>query len=507
MVSIEQSASERILAERRRYVSGGIGDAAARRHRRGRRARHRRRRPDVRRLRGRDRVPEHRSPLRAGRRGDPPAGGRLPPPVLHGRRLRAVRRDVPPAGGALAVRGRRAEVDPRQLGRGGERERRQDRAGGDGPPGRRRLRQRLPRPDAPDDDDDEQGAPVSGGLRPVRPRGVPRAGAVPVPRRHERRRDRGAATALQDRGRPGDGRVRPARARAGRGRLPPDAPGLPRPPRRGVPRARDPLRRRRGAVRRRPDGAHVGDRALRRRRARPARLGQVDRRRPPARRGHGTRGAHGRRPARRARRDVRRQPALVRGGRRRARGGPRAGASSSAPRRVGRRAPRAPRRARRAARRDRRGARARPDARVRARRAEPDRAKAIVDAAFERGLLLLSCGLYGNVDPAPAPAHDLRRGARATDSALLDDALRPPLRERHAGHPDPRPRQALRRRDRGRRRRPRHRARRVLHDARPVRLGQDDDAADDRRLRAPRRGHDRARRARTSRGSRRTTGT
>jgi 4-aminobutyrate aminotransferase/(S)-3-amino-2-methylpropionate transaminase len=27
----------------------------------------------------------------------------------------------------------------------------------------------------------------------------------------------------------------------------------------------------------------------------------------------------------------------------------------------------------------------------------PDRAKAIVDAAFERGLLLLSCGLYGNV--------------------------------------------------------------------------------------------------------------
>jgi len=27
----------------------------------------------------------------------------------------------------------------------------------------------------------------------------------------------------------------------------------------------------------------------------------------------------------------------------------------------------------------------------------PDRAKAIVDAAFDRGLLLLSCGLYGNV--------------------------------------------------------------------------------------------------------------
>ncbi len=27
----------------------------------------------------------------------------------------------------------------------------------------------------------------------------------------------------------------------------------------------------------------------------------------------------------------------------------------------------------------------------------PDRAKAVVDAAFERGLVLLSCGLYGNV--------------------------------------------------------------------------------------------------------------
>ena len=39
---------------------------------------------------------------------------------------------------------------------------------------------------------------------------------------------------------------------------------------------------------------------------------------------------------------------------------------------------------------------------------------------------------------------------------------------------------------RGRRRRPRHRRRRVLLDARPVRLGQDHRAADDRRLRAAR---------------------
>ena len=47
----------------------------------------------------------------------------------------------------------------------------------------------------------------------------------------------------------------------------------------------------------------------------------------------------------------------------------------------------------------------------------PDRAKAIVDAAFERGLLLLSCGLYGNVIrllPALTISdEELERGARA----------------------------------------------------------------------------------------------
>jgi len=52
----------------------------------------------------------------------------------------------------------------------------------------------------------------------------------------------------------------------------------------------------------------------------------------------------------------------------------------------------------------------------------PDRAKAIVDAAFERGLLLLACGLYGNVIrllPALTIADDeLEEGL-----GLLDDAL------------------------------------------------------------------------------------
>ena len=46
----------------------------------------------------------------------------------------------------------------------------------------------------------------------------------------------------------------------------------------------------------------------------------------------------------------------------------------------------------------------------------PDRAKAVVDAAFERGLVLLSCGLYGNVirllPPLNIAPRRARRGAR-----------------------------------------------------------------------------------------------
>ena len=52
----------------------------------------------------------------------------------------------------------------------------------------------------------------------------------------------------------------------------------------------------------------------------------------------------------------------------------------------------------------------------------PERAKAIVDAAFERGLLLLSCGLYGNVvrllPPLTISDEELEDGL-----GLLDDAL------------------------------------------------------------------------------------
>ena len=108
--------------------------------------------------------------------------------------------------------GERAEVDPRQLGRRGDRERGQDRACRDRPPRRRRLRQRLPRPHAADDGDDEQGAPVQGRLRAVPVRGLPRRRAVSVPRHRLRRRDRGARAPVQERGR----RRSPSRASCSR---------------------------------------------------------------------------------------------------------------------------------------------------------------------------------------------------------------------------------------------------------------------------------------------------
>ncbi len=121
----------------------------------------------------------------------------LPAPVLHGRDVRAVHRRLPAARRALALPGRRAALGALQLGRRGGRERRQDRPGGYRSPRGRRLRQRLPRPNAARDDDDLEGRPVQARFRPVRARGVPHAGAVSVPRRLRGRRDRGARAALQ----------------------------------------------------------------------------------------------------------------------------------------------------------------------------------------------------------------------------------------------------------------------------------------------------------------------
>jgi 4-aminobutyrate aminotransferase-like enzyme len=54
----------------------------------------------------------------------------------------------------------------------------------------------------------------------------------------------------------------------------------------------------------------------------------------------------------------------------------------------------------------------------------PDAAKAATAAAFEKGLLLLSCGLYGNVirllPPLTAADEELERGLSLLEEALGD---------------------------------------------------------------------------------------
>ena len=371
-----------------------------------------------------------------GRRGDPRAGRPLPAPVLHGRHLRAVRRGLPAARRAVAVPRRRAEVAARQLRRRGGRERRQDRARRDRPPGGGRLRQRVPRADAADDDDDRK-VVYKKRLRPVRARGLPRAGAVPVPRHLDRRRDRRARAAAS---RPRSTRRRsPAscssrcRARAASSRC--------RPTSRArlqelCARARDPLRRRRGPVRRRPHRAGVGDRALRRRSptcsSRASRSAAGCRwRRSPAAPSHGRRRTPAGSAARSAATRVSCAAAAVVLDAVADAGVPRAGAgarrdgcapgSTTSPTRV---------------RRDRRGARPRADARARARRTEQDAATgaaAVVAAACERGLLLLSCGLVRQRDPAAAAA---RRSRTTSSSAGLADPGGVACRCRLSGEPD-----------------------------------------------------------------------
>ena len=54
----------------------------------------------------------------------------------------------------------------------------------------------------------------------------------------------------------------------------------------------------------------------------------------------------------------------------------------------------------------------------------PDAAKATTTAAFEKGLLLLACGLYGNVirllPPLTASDEELERGLALMEEALGD---------------------------------------------------------------------------------------
>jgi 4-aminobutyrate aminotransferase/(S)-3-amino-2-methylpropionate transaminase len=89
-----------------------------------------------------------------------------------------------------------------QLGRGGGRERREDRAARDRRVGGRGLRPRLPRAHQPHDGADGQGDALQDRLRAVRRRGLPGADVVPVPRAGA---DHGSAG-----GRPGDRRYREA---------------------------------------------------------------------------------------------------------------------------------------------------------------------------------------------------------------------------------------------------------------------------------------------------------
>ena len=167
--------------------------------------------------------------------------------------------------------------------------------------------------------------------------------------------------------------------------------------------ARNPLRRRRGPVGRRPHRSGLGDRALRRR-ARSARQRQVDRRRPAARRRHGQGGADGRRPARRPRRNFG--------------GNPLACAAAIAvlnevrtpefrePRRGARQAhPRAARERSRVSARSAASARCSQSSSPRRRR---NTATRVTAAARERGLVLLSCGTVRKRDPHPRAALDRR---------------------------------------------------------------------------------------------------
>jgi 4-aminobutyrate aminotransferase/(S)-3-amino-2-methylpropionate transaminase len=52
----------------------------------------------------------------------------------------------------------------------------------------------------------------------------------------------------------------------------------------------------------------------------------------------------------------------------------------------------------------------------------PDHAKAVVDAAFERGLILLSCGLYGNVIRLLPPLN-IRPDELDEGLAILEESL------------------------------------------------------------------------------------
>ena len=152
------------------------------------RDRRRRRREPTDRLRHRDRGAERRPRRARGGRGGPAAARARHPHVLPRDRERAVHR----ARGAperARARRPREEDDVRELGRGGRRERREDRAEAHGPIRDRRVRSRVPRPDADGDVAHGEGDAVQAGHGPVRARDLPAAARLPLPLSD--RRDRG----------------------------------------------------------------------------------------------------------------------------------------------------------------------------------------------------------------------------------------------------------------------------------------------------------------------------
>ena len=265
----------------------------------------------------------------------------------------------------------------------------------------------------------------------------------------------------------------------------------------------------------RGDRPGVGDRALRRRRSRSARQRQVAGRRPAAR------GVTGRAelmdavpPAGSAARSAATRLVRRRRGRARDRRGARVPRRGEGARRAH---PRAARGDRVAPVGDRRGARPRADAGLRARGAIAGQATAVVAAAYDRGLLLLSCGLYGNVirllprlrSPTTTSSGAWRSWRRRLTCSQAEPSSNTVL-QRLPTPPDVRL-AGLRKRygevaavdgvdlDIAQ---PASSSR-----SRALGLGEDDDAAGDRGLRAAGRGHGRARRASTSRASRRSSET
>ena len=180
----------------------------------------RRRRQRLHRLRRGNRDPECRPRQPGGRPGRLGAALADDAHLLLGRPVRGLRgpgRDLEPDHAGHA----REEDDARQQRRRGPRERREDRPARDRTRCGRRLRARLPRAHAPDDEHDLQGPALQVRLRALRRRDLPDALPLRIPRplpRPGRRRGR-ARGVLQDPGGRREGRLRRRRARARRGRL------------------------------------------------------------------------------------------------------------------------------------------------------------------------------------------------------------------------------------------------------------------------------------------------